>query len=301
MNRIKLLDSLEGKTEKEIKKIYKEVASEVKQEIAKYEEMGALTMEEMQKFNRLKALHNHIDVSLTQATRNNKSIIETGLTELYNEGYSFTQYTLEKGAEMTVGYIPLDPRVAQKTIMNDISGLDWIERLDLNRAKTLAGLKQDLAAGLINGEGYGAIASRMTERLGTDQANTMRIARTEGHRVREESAQDAREDLAELGLIVKKQWMATLDGSTRDEHRMLDGETVGIDEEFSNGLMFPGDPRGDPADIINCRCTIKEVIEGIEPDVVRRGYRAEDGQWQVADFKDLNYEDWKQGKQIREG
>ena len=39
------------------------------------------------------------------------------------------------------------------------------------------------------------------------------------------------------------------------DHVRLDGETVGIDEKFSNGLRFPRDPEDDrPEELINCRC-----------------------------------------------
>lgn len=52
-----------------------------------------------------------------------------------------------------------------------------------------------------------------------------------------------------------KQWDATLDGRTRDSHRRVDGEIRELDEKFSNGLMFPGDPSGGAAEVVNCRCT----------------------------------------------
>lgn len=52
-----------------------------------------------------------------------------------------------------------------------------------------------------------------------------------------------------------KQWDAALDSRTRDSHARLDGEIRELDEKFSNGLMFPGDPSGRPEEVINCRCT----------------------------------------------
>jgi SPP1 gp7 family putative phage head morphogenesis protein len=52
----------------------------------------------------------------------------------------------------------------------------------------------------------------------------------------------------------KKQWVATKDMLTRESHVELDGEEVDFDEAFSNGLMFPLEPGGDPGEVINCRC-----------------------------------------------
>lgn len=44
-----------------------------------------------------------------------------------------------------------------------------------------------------------------------------------------------------------------------DEYDGLDGQEVGLDEAFDVGgsqLQFPGDPDGDPGEVINCRCTM---------------------------------------------
>lgn len=59
------------------------------------------------------------------------------------------------------------------------------------------------------------------------------------------------------GANVLKQWDATLDGRTRPSHARIDGEIRETDEEYSNGLMFPGDPSGPAAEVINCRCVSK--------------------------------------------
>lgn len=59
--------------------------------------------------------------------------------------------------------------------------------------------------------------------------------------------------------IKTKTWLAALDERTREAHAAADGQTVNIDESFSVGgesLDFPGDPKGSPGNIINCRCTI---------------------------------------------
>lgn len=61
----------------------------------------------------------------------------------------------------------------------------------------------------------------------------------------------------DTGNQVTKIWMATLDNRTRDSHAMLDGKEISIDDIFDNGLEYPRDPNGEPAEICNCRCTLK--------------------------------------------
>lgn len=56
---------------------------------------------------------------------------------------------------------------------------------------------------------------------------------------------------------MEKQWIAIEDNRTRRSHSHagVDGERVPLDEPYSNGLMFPGDPEGDASEVVNCRCT----------------------------------------------
>lgn len=56
---------------------------------------------------------------------------------------------------------------------------------------------------------------------------------------------------------MEKQWIAIEDKRTRrsHSHQGVDGERIDIDQPYSNGLMFPGDPQGDIEEIANCRCT----------------------------------------------
>jgi SPP1 gp7 family putative phage head morphogenesis protein len=69
------------------------------------------------------------------------------------------------------------------------------------------------------------------------------------------------------GIDVKKMWYATLDGRTRTHHREIHGEVCELEEPFSNKLLFPADPKGDPSEVYNCRCTMLEVIDGVDLDI----------------------------------
>ena len=61
----------------------------------------------------------------------------------------------------------------------------------------------------------------------------------------------------------QKEWLATMDGRTRDAHAAASGQVVGIDESFEVGgqmLAYPGDPAGSAENVINCRCTVLPVM-----------------------------------------
>lgn len=97
--------------------------------------------------------------------------------------------------------------------------------------------------------------------------------------------QDSYNRLEQDGLELKKVWMATPDGRTRDWHIDMDGQEVGIHESFIDGLgnelEYPGDPVGDPATIYNCRCTMTT-------DVI--GFRRADGTISEIGVKDADTE-----------
>jgi SPP1 gp7 family putative phage head morphogenesis protein len=59
----------------------------------------------------------------------------------------------------------------------------------------------------------------------------------------------------------QKEWVAVLDNRVRHSHETVDGQKREMEERFSNGLLFPGDPDGTPENTINCRCSIVTVAK----------------------------------------
>lgn len=57
---------------------------------------------------------------------------------------------------------------------------------------------------------------------------------------------------------VEKIWVTG--DNPRPEHQMMNGETVPIDEPFSNGCYWPGDENGDPDTTCGCNCSTQVRI-----------------------------------------
>ena len=129
------------------------------------------------------------------------------------------------------------------------------KRLGIEVAGLKKAITQEISRGIASGLGYGDIARNLANATGAPFSRTKTIARTEGHRIQQASAADAQQAAKARGADVVKQWDAALDGKTRPSHRQVDGEIRELDEKFSNGLMYPGDPNGPAAEVINCRCT----------------------------------------------
>ena len=88
------------------------------------------------------------------------------------------------------------------------------------------------------------------------------IARTETHAAANASSQASAEA---TGQQMERVWIAADGPRTRATHDAADGQRVGMNEAFNVGgfdLMYPGDPAGPAAEVINCRCAvIFEVME----------------------------------------
>ena len=121
---------------------------------------------------------------------------------------------------------------------------------------TQAMVARQLQQGLDAGEGLNKLTARVEETLGSNRARALRIARTQtGGAV--SSGRHAGLQTADVDL---KGWLTGRDKDVRDSHRAAEAsyaKGIPLDQPFSVGgqmLMYPGDPSGSAAEIINCRC-----------------------------------------------
>jgi hypothetical protein len=85
----------------------------------------------------------------------------------------------------------------------------------------------------------------------------LRIARTETTFA---SAYAAMRAASQSNFEMTKEWIAAKDDRTRKDHRLENGQVVDFNDPFimndGSQLQYPGDPKGKPGQVINCRCTI---------------------------------------------
>ncbi len=123
-------------------------------------------------------------------------------------------------------------------------------------------IRDALAEGATAGEGIEQIKRRIMDVFDrADRVRARMIARTEVVG----SANFANvEAFRQSGVVAGKEWLAVGDNDTRDTHLELDGQVVGLGDSFeANGKRadHPGD-FGDPAEDINCRCSVLPKVEG---------------------------------------
>lgn len=145
-------------------------------------------------------------------------------------------------------------RFISSVIADKVVNIDRVTRKKI-KAIVQAGFDNDMTMPEIRDE---------IEKLYLEQIipnRSMVIARTE---VIGASNAGSRYAAKQTGLKLKKEWVATADDRTRDSHEEADGQVRDIDEPYDVGsseLMFPGDPDGEPEDVIQCRCAEVYITE----------------------------------------
>lgn len=201
------------------------------------------------------ALQKQVNTIYDKMQKEQFKTVSDYLEECYENGFVGTMYDLQGQGiplafpldqESMVRAVQLDSKISQglyKKLGEDISTLKMK-------------ITGQVSRGISSGMTFDQIAQQLagTSKIGFN--NAIRIARTEGHRIQVQSAMDACQNAKDSGADVVKQWDSTLDGNTRPSHRKVDGEIRELDEPFSNGLMFPGDPAGGAGEVVNCRCAL---------------------------------------------
>lgn len=201
------------------------------------------------------ALKAQVNSILDKMHRKEFKTVNKYLNDCYDKAFTGNMYVLHgEGIPLIV---PIDQeKVARAVQINSKISKGLYSRLgedvDLLKRKITAQISRGVATGM----SYSQMAQQLAGYTKTGYNNAVRITRTEGHRIQQESTMDACYAARERGADVVKQWDATMDANTRESHQMVDGEVRALDEKFSNGLMYPGDPSGSAAEVINCRCVL---------------------------------------------
>lgn len=204
----------------------------------------------------------------TAVNKRAAAIINGTTSGVYAEQFNYGAYMVEKAAKVDTAFTLYDKGAVRN--LNAKAEIKVTKDIAWNNRKINSALMQ----GILQGESIPDIANRLARIPDMNAGAAVRNARTLMTSAENEGRLDSFERAADMGIKLKKTWIATLDDSVRASHAELDGETVELDEPFSNGLMYPADPSGDdPAEIYNCRCTMIVQIAGFERDITDSGLR----------------------------
>lgn len=317
------LAALEKQIEEVYRKAYKDISGTIDEyfkqfvkrdaEMKKLLEAGEITREHYTQWRlaqigrgeRFKALRDNIAERMTRANEVAIAYVNDRTPGIYSLNRNYTAYTIEL-VHPEADFVLWDEQTVKRLIVERPELMPHYPKdkavkrgidLDYGRRK----ITDIVTSGIMQGKGIGKMADDLQRDL-TDmnRVSALRAARTAVTGAQNAGRQDGYEAAAQMGIKVRKRWIATKDGKTRHDHGMADGQIVDHDKPFEVGgykLMFPGDPSGPPHEIYNCRCT--------EVTVDKEGLEAEQRMMRVRDPETgrnvlapkMTYQEWAAAKQ----
>ena len=255
---------IESRTLKGLKQTYKQALRDCNQKIR---ELSSRTdMENLQSVIYQKqyqeALKGQLEGVMANLQSGAYAKISDYLAQCYQNGFVGTMYDLAGQGIPLI--IPVDKNAIAKAIqLKSKLSKSLYDRLGEDVGALKKSVSSELSRGIAAGLTWNEVAGNMSRSFkhtpfNRAYNNSVRIARTEGHRVQVQSTMDAQRKAKSKGADMVKQWDATLDSATRDAHRELDGKIAEIDDDFkwSGGSVSAPGMFGDPAQDCNCRCAL---------------------------------------------
>ena len=297
----KILIDIEERIEKE----YTQAKNEIEEKLSKHLERfavkdaekrtalnaGEITKQEYNQWRsgqfmtgeRWKDLRNTIAEDLVNKQAIAKSITNGYMPEVYALNHNFVAETVSNDLDFNITFSLYDKNAVENLMKhNDILPPPG-KRMNAKFARGEAvkwerGQIQSVTMqSILQGESIPKMSKRIAQTLSVrNRADSIRYARTACTGAENKGRLDGMRHLEEDGLVLHKQWTATGDDRTRNSHLDIDGESVPPNEEFSNGLMYPGDPGGSADEVWNCRCSMGTIVIG---------FRRKDGSISYVDYE----------------
>lgn len=211
---------------------------------------------------RYRAMVNETTARLANVNQIALDYLNDNLSGIYTENYN------EFGNQEIDGYS--FTLINERTVKNIAkSDKTFLPRKNVNVPKDKAwnakNINSQLIQGILQGEDMKKIAKRLQNVTDMNEKAAIRNARTMVTSAENKGRQDSFKKATGDGVIMTREWIAAHDGRTRDWHVDLDGVEVGVDEPWINTygeIMYPGDDGADPANVYNCRCSMRAHVKG---------------------------------------
>lgn len=289
----KRIEELEKRLQVEYRQAYKETKGKLEKYLSdfarkdeakrKLVEKGELSQADYKKWRTNQMLTGQrwtkmVDTLARDMNRTNQiaaDIINGDLKGTFALNANFAAYGIENGFQTDFGFTLYNEDTVNRLITENpdllpAPRIDIPEDIRWNKQKITSNITQ----AVLQGKSISEIAKTMQTVVGMNKASATRNARTAMTGAQNAGRQQAYDRAKAMGIKVKKEWVATLDGRTRHSHGMADGQQVEIDGKFKVGaseMRYPGDfQNGEPEELYNCRCTMvtvepPEILRGEEP------------------------------------
>lgn len=246
--------------EKAYKKALKDTQEKIRQLNARQDLQNAQSVIYQKKYQQ--AIKKQINDILDALHNQTYTSANDFFTASYQNGYVGSMYELQsRGIPLTIP-VSTSKMMTAIQIKSKLSQTYYEKQgLSVQNIRTLKKqIAMEITRGIASGKSWLETAeSVMVQRqFQISQSDAMRIVRTEGNRINQQARLDAGDDAVDAGCDLLKQWDATLDGATREDHRIADGQIVRWDQDFTVGGEKMSAPSigGSAKNVCNCRCQL---------------------------------------------
>lgn len=252
---------------------------------------------------RWRAMLDTMTDTLTHADKLAAQIVSDALPDAFAYNANWAAYKIEQGGNINVGFELVD-RATVTRLLRDEPDLLPNYKIDIPEDKrwNRRAITRQIRLGIIEGEKLYTIAKRLRSVTNMDYNSALTNARTAMTGAQNAGRMETYRKAEELGIEGEKEWLATLDGHTRQAHALLDGQKRPRDEPFDSELgkiMYPGDPNARPANIYNCRCTLIYAVAKYPKQNAKRRPNLQEQYDEVVQkpIKDMTYAEWVEWKE----
>ena len=226
-----------------------------------------------------------------------RQIVDNTMPEVYAINHDYGTYEVEKGSMLDTSYTLYSHEAIENIIRYDpelLPGPGEKLKQRIREGKDIRWNRKQVQSvmmqSILQGDTIPEIADRLAKEVGEkNRKAAVRNARTMTTGAEAAGREDAYKRAQDLGVDMVQEWLATHDQRTRHSHRILDGERQPVGGTFSNGCRYPGDPEcKNPGEIYNCRCTIRGIVAGLEPQ--SRKFRSNEK------LGGMTWDEWKEAK-----
>lgn len=317
----RMTDKQLAELEKRIAKLYKEVADELTDTVKAYFEQfekrdaamkekldaGEITEQQYKQWRlaqigrgkRFEALRDKVAERYTDANATAVAYVNDATPGIYSLNRNYAAYKIEQVSDKA-DFTLWDEQTVKRLIVEQPDLMPYYPpKRALRRGIDLKYGKQQITASvtssILQGKSIPKIANDLQSRMqDMSRASAIRTARTAITAAQNAGRLDTYRAAQDIGIKLKKQWLATLDNRTRHAHAMLDGQTVDVDKPFKvDGyeLMYPGDSSAPGYLVYNCRCTQIAEVDGEDTSSGgRRAINPETGESVLVG--DMSYAEW---------
>ena len=317
----KLTDEQLAELEQRIAQIYEQAAAELAETVETYFkqftkrdaamldklENGEITEKQYKQWRlaqigrgkRFSALKNKVATRYTNANATAVAYVNDATPGIYSLNRNYAAYKIEQVSDKA-DFTLWDELTVKRLIVEQPDLMPYYPpKRALQRGIDLKYGKQQITASvtssILQGKSIPKIANDLQRRMqDMNRTSAIRTARTAVTGAQNAGRLDTYRAAQDMGIKLKKRWLATLDGKTRHAHAMLDGQTVDIDKPFKvDGyeIMYPGDSSAPGYLVYNCRCTQIAELDG--EDTSSGGRRAIDPETGKSVLvKDMTYAEW---------